>query len=96
MFDFPKWKLLLVFFCIAIGAVFVIGDLPAIMNNVPSDWNWPILAALGMFGACLIVVSIVYFAETFKEGNFTDAFKWGLIGIILGFALVIAWLWSST
>lgn len=91
--DFPKWRLLLILFIIIIGAVFILNSLPEIMANAPSNWDWPILPAMGMFGAALIIVSLVYFSEELKEGEFASAFQWSIVGMVLGFALVIAWLW---
>lgn len=91
IFDIAKWKLLLFVFIVTIGGIFIMMSLPSIMNSEVLV-DIPVLPIMGMFGACLIVVSLVYFAETMKEGDFKSAFEFTMIGVVMGMALIIAWL----
>jgi hypothetical protein len=54
----------------------------------------PVMLALGLFGAIMLTVAPVYFIEKAKGGDWDDALCWGMLMFIIGFALVIAWLWS--
>jgi hypothetical protein len=92
IFNVAKWKLLLFLFIGIIGAFFILQYLPSIMANAQMT-DIAVLPAMGMFGGALTVVSCVYFAETLKKGDMKSAFMYGMVGVVLGFALVIAWLW---
>jgi hypothetical protein len=92
IFEVAKWKLLLLVFIFIIGGIFILESLPSIINSEVLI-DMPVLQAMGMFGGGLIIVSLVYFAEAFKKGDIKNAFEFGMIGVVMGFALVIAWLW---
>jgi hypothetical protein len=54
-------------------------------------WTMPIL---GVVGAFCLVVSPYYIVTQLRKREFTNAWMYGLLLFILGFGLVIVWLWS--
>jgi hypothetical protein len=52
-----------------------------------------VLMGIGLVGAMLDVVTPVYVVETFMDGNYIEALGFGFMGLLLGTAFIIAWLW---
>lgn len=90
--NIAKWKLLLFVFILIIGSIFVLENLSTI-ESASTMTDITIIPVLGMFGSALIVISLVYGAENIKEGEYKNAVEFGLVGVVLGLALVVAWLW---
>lgn len=91
-----KWKLLLFVFIVGIGLALALSSI----SNFYTGWGGniqtnEILAGMGMFGAALAIVGIVYGAETVKQGDYMEAFKNTFMLEIVALSLIIAWLWSS-
>jgi len=69
--------------------------------NVYIEWRsqpfelWmPILPIMGTVGFILMIVSPIYLISKFKEGEIAEAIAWGFVMFIIGFGLILGWLWS--
>lgn len=64
------------------------------------QWNYslqiwiPVMLGLGLCGLAMTTIAPVYFIRKIKSGDWDDAFCWGFLMVIIGIALIIAWLWS--
>jgi hypothetical protein len=61
--------------------------------NPPEPWM-PILPLMGTFGFIMVCISLVYGIEKIKSGEFLEGSAIALMMFLIGFALIVGWLWS--
>lgn len=63
--------------------------------NLPSDLPLPIMSIMGLIGLVSMFGGPLYGVSKFRKKEYRDGAIVGLIFFVVGFALFIAWLWSS-
>jgi len=53
----------------------------------------PVLISIGFLGVILLMISPVYAISKFRDGEY-DSLLWAFAFIMIGFGMVIAWLWG--
>jgi hypothetical protein len=65
----------------------------SVESVLPEPWM-PILPIMGTFGFVMMAISGVYAIDKVKQGEFLEGCTIAFVLFLIGFGLVIAWLWS--
>lgn len=94
--DQPYTKLVIVISVIAFSAIGLTLYLPQFFANTASGdvlTNSGVLLGIGVFGIILVLISPIFFIESFYAHEYVDAFLYGMLFLVIGIVLVLAWLW---
>jgi hypothetical protein len=90
----PYTKLLLVILIVAFGSIGILLYLPQV-NTVNNDilTNSSVLFGIGVIGMCMVLISPIFFIESMYSHDYLEAFEYGMLLLIIGIVLIMAWLW---
>ena len=63
-------------------------------THITPEFWMPILPLMGTFGFIMLCISLVYGIGKVKNGEFLEGSAIALLLFLIGFALIVAWLWS--
>lgn len=90
----PYTKLLLIILIISFGSIGVLLYLPQMdIVNPNTLSNSSVLFGIGIIGVCMCLISPIFFIESLYAHEYVEAFEYGMLLLIVGIVLILAWLW---
>jgi len=90
----PYTKMLIVILVVAFGSIGILIYLPQINtvnNNVLADSS--VLFGVGIIGMIMVLISPIFFIESIYSHDYLEAFEYGMLLLIVGAVLILAWLY---
>jgi len=90
----PYTKMLLIICIVAFSVIGILLYLPQINTVNPNTLTGSgVLFGIGVIGITMCFISPIFFIECLYSHDYLEAFEYGILLLIVGIVLVIAWLW---